>query len=62
MLSLDNAFTDEDLINFDRRVRERLETDKVIEYVAEPKLDGLAMSFRYENGKLRARARLVVTA
>jgi DNA ligase (NAD+) len=52
MLSLDNAFTEEDLINFDRRVRERLETDKVIEYVAEPKLDGLAMSFRYENGKL----------
>lgn len=52
MLSLDNAFTDEDLINFDRRVRERLETDKIIEYVAEPKLDGLAMSFRYENGKL----------
>ncbi|MFC4308093.1 NAD-dependent DNA ligase LigA [Steroidobacter flavus] len=52
MLSLDNAFTDDDLINFDRRVRERLETDKVIEYVAEPKLDGLAMSFRYENGKL----------
>lgn len=52
MLSLDNAFTDEELINFDRRVRERLETDKVIEYVAEPKLDGLAMSFRYENGKL----------
>lgn len=52
MLSLDNAFTDEDLINFDRRVRERLETDKVIEYVAEPKLDGLAMSFRYEHGKL----------
>lgn len=52
MLSLDNAFTDDDLINFDRRVRERLETDKIIEYVAEPKLDGLAMSFRYENGKL----------
>ncbi|WP_198683793.1 NAD-dependent DNA ligase LigA [Peristeroidobacter agariperforans] len=52
MLSLDNAFTDEDLINFDRRVRERLETDKIIEYVAEPKLDGLAMSFRYEKGKL----------
>lgn len=52
MLSLDNVFTDEDLLNFDRRVRERLETDKVIEYVAEPKLDGLAMSFRYEQGKL----------
>ena len=36
---LDNAFTEEDLLNFDRRVRERLETDKVIEYVAETKLD-----------------------
>lgn len=52
MLSLDNAFTDEDLINFDRRVRERLEDVEQIEYVAEPKLDGLAVSFRYEAGKL----------
>ncbi|HEY0942932.1 MAG TPA: NAD-dependent DNA ligase LigA [Steroidobacter sp.] len=52
MLSLDNAFTEEDLINFDRRVRERLEDVKEIEYVAEPKLDGLAVSFRYENGRL----------
>lgn len=53
MLSLDNAFSDEDLINFDRRVRERLENEAlVIEYVAEPKLDGLAVSFRYEDGKL----------
>ena len=52
MLSLDNAFTDEDLINFDRRVRERLEDVEQIEYVAEPKLDGLAVSFRYEGGKL----------
>lgn len=52
MLSLDNAFTDEELINFDRRVRERLEDVEQIEYVAEPKLDGLAVSFRYEAGKL----------
>lgn len=52
MLSLDNAFTDEDLISFDRRVRERLEDVQQIEYVAEPKLDGLAVSFRYEGGKL----------
>lgn len=52
MLSLDNAFTDEDLIAFDRRVRERLETSEVVEYTAEPKLDGLAVSFRYEDGKL----------
>lgn len=52
MLSLDNAFTDEELVNFDRRVRERLEDVAQIEYVAEPKLDGLAVSFRYERGKL----------
>jgi len=52
MLSLDNAFTDEDVIAFDRRVRERLESDAPVEYAAEPKLDGLAVSFRYERGKL----------
>jgi DNA ligase (NAD+) len=52
MLSLDNAFTDEDLTNFDRRVRERLENVDQVEYTAEPKLDGLAVSFRYEHGKL----------
>jgi DNA ligase (NAD+) len=52
MLSLDNAFSDEDLIAFDRRVRERLESEEPIEYSAEPKLDGLAVSFRYESGRL----------
>jgi DNA ligase (NAD+) len=52
MLSLDNAFTDEDVTAFDRRVRERLEGVETIEYAAEPKLDGLAVSFRYENGRL----------
>ena len=52
MLSLDNAFTDEDVIAFDRRVRERLEGVESVEYAAEPKLDGLAMSFRYERGRL----------
>jgi DNA ligase (NAD+) len=52
MLSLDNAFTDEDLIAFDRRVRERLEDVERVEYAAEPKLDGLAVSFRYESGRL----------
>ena len=51
MLSLDNAFSDEEVSDFDRRVRERLEID-TIEYVAEPKLDGLAISIRYENGQL----------
>jgi DNA ligase (NAD+) len=52
MLSLDNAFTEEDVLNFDRRVRERLEDVQEIEYSAEPKLDGLAVSFRYEAGRL----------
>lgn len=52
MLSLENAFTDEDLINFDRRVRERLDDVESVEYAAEPKLDGLAVSFRYESGRL----------
>jgi DNA ligase (NAD+) len=52
MLSLDNAFTDEDIVDFDRRVRERLDTKAEIEYSAEPKLDGLAVSFRYERGRL----------
>jgi len=51
MLSLDNAFTDEDVQDFDRRIREKLEREKV-EYVAEPKLDGLAISLMYENGIL----------
>lgn len=52
MLSLENAFDEEDVIAFDRRIRERLETEQPIEYAAEPKLDGLAVSFRYERGRL----------
>jgi DNA ligase (NAD+) len=51
MLSLDNAFSDDELHDFDRRVCERLETDQV-EYAAEPKLDGLAISLLYQEGKL----------
>ena len=51
MLSLDNAFSDDELNDFDRRVCERLETDQV-EYAAEPKLDGLAISLLYQEGKL----------
>lgn len=51
MLSLGNAFGRDELIEFDRRVRDRLERDDgEIIYVAEPKLDGLAISLRYENG------------
>ncbi|MFQ5642343.1 MAG: NAD-dependent DNA ligase LigA [Thiogranum sp.] len=52
MLSLDNAFDDEELGEFDRRVRERLELESV-DYVAEPKLDGLAVSLLYEDGVLK---------
>ena len=51
MLSLGNAFTRDELNEFDRRVRDRLERDeKPVIYVAEPKLDGLAISLRYEKG------------
>jgi len=49
MLSLDNGFSDEDIEDFDRRCRELLDRD-AIEYAVEPKLDGLAISLRYENG------------
>ncbi|MEM7206831.1 MAG: NAD-dependent DNA ligase LigA [Pseudomonadota bacterium] len=51
MLSLGNAFSDDDVHDFDRRVRERLEReDEHVDYVGEVKLDGLAVSLRYENG------------
>jgi len=52
MLSLDNAFDDDELGEFDRRVRERLDMESV-DYVAEPKLDGLAVSLLYEGGVLK---------
>jgi DNA ligase (NAD+) len=53
MLSLDNAFTEEALQNFHRRLTERLELeiDAPISYSAEPKLDGAAVSLLYERGK-----------
>jgi DNA ligase (NAD+) len=51
MLSLDNAFSDQEVRDFDRRIRERLDRgDEPVSYSAEPKLDGLAISARYENG------------
>jgi DNA ligase (NAD+) len=52
MLSLDNAFVDEDIINFNRRIQERLLSSQAITYVCEPKLDGLAVTLIYENGSL----------
>lgn len=50
MLSLGNVFSDEELLAFDKRIHDRLKSDAEMEYVAEPKLDGLAISLMYENG------------
>jgi DNA ligase (NAD+) len=53
MLSLNNGFAEEDLQAFDRRVRERIgRHDGGIAYMAEPKLDGLAISLFYRGGRL----------
>ena len=52
MLSLDNAFEEGEVRDFDRRVRERLDVDGDILYTAEPKLDGVAVSLLYRNGVL----------
>ncbi|HUF19645.1 MAG TPA: NAD-dependent DNA ligase LigA [Burkholderiales bacterium] len=50
MLSLNNAFSEEEVIAFDRRVREGLERDQPVAYAVEPKFDGLAISLTYERG------------
>jgi DNA ligase (NAD+) len=50
MLSLDNAFSEQEVRDFDRRVRERLGQSGAVRYAAEPKLDGLAVSALYDNG------------
>jgi DNA ligase (NAD+) len=49
MLSLNNAFADDEVAAFDRRVREGLGLEEV-EYAAEPKFDGLAISITYQDG------------
>ncbi|HEY7771918.1 MAG TPA: NAD-dependent DNA ligase LigA [Marinagarivorans sp.] len=50
MLSLGNAFSDDEMRDFDKRIRDRLKTDKAITYVCEPKFDGLAVSLLYREG------------
>jgi len=52
MLSLGNAFDEQELRDFDRRLHERLGLDLIVEYTAEPKLDGLAVSLLYKDGQL----------
>lgn len=50
MLSLDNAFSDDDIAAFDQRIHDRLKTADDIVYCCEPKLDGLAVSLLYSDG------------
>ncbi len=52
MLSLDNVFDEDELNEFNKRIQQRLEITGAIEFAAEPKLDGLAVSLLYENGVL----------
>lgn len=54
MLSLSNAFSPEDVFEFDQRIRKYLgvQPDAPLSYTAEPKIDGLSLSLRYENGDL----------
>ncbi|MEH6625226.1 MAG: NAD-dependent DNA ligase LigA [Motiliproteus sp.] len=54
MLSLDNAFNEEDMADFDRRVRDRLQMPdgQAVTYACEPKLDGIAVSLLYRRGVL----------
>ncbi|MEL6466085.1 MAG: NAD-dependent DNA ligase LigA [Pseudomonadota bacterium] len=54
MLSLSNAFDDDDVVEFDTRIRKYLglTADEPLSYTAEPKIDGLSLSLRYEDGEL----------
>ena len=55
MLSLANAFDETEARDFDKRVKKILGTSEEIEYVAEPKFDGLAIELVYERGPVRRR-------
>ena len=52
MLSLGNVFSDEELFEFDKRIRDRLTDVPSLHFCCEPKLDGIAISLLYENGAL----------
>ena len=50
LLSLDNAMNNQEIIDFDMRIKKGLQTNNEIEYILEPKLDGLAVELIYQNG------------
>jgi len=56
MLSLSNTYSEEELIDFDRRVRDGLPESEIPEYVVEMKIDGVSVSLKYENGILKTAA------
>ena len=53
MLSLDNVFSRDELLSFEKRIKDKLNTTDDIEFVAEPKLDGVAINLVYESGTLK---------
>jgi DNA ligase (NAD+) len=53
MLSLENTFSDQDIRDFDARIKRFLRDDSPVEYVVEPKIDGLAVELVYEKGSLK---------
>ena len=52
MLSLDNAFSEQDIVDFEKRIAARLNISESIEFACEPKIDGVAVSLLYEDGRL----------
>jgi DNA ligase (NAD+) len=52
MLSLDNAFSHEEVMEFDQRVKRFLKSEQEVEYTVEPKYDGLAMELTFQRGRL----------
>ena len=54
MLSLANAFSEEEIISFDKRVKRLLDTQDDVSYVVEPKLDGIGVNLVYEKGILKS--------
>lgn len=52
MLSLDNVFSMDELMSFEKRIKDKLALKEDIEFIAEPKFDGVAVNLLYESGKL----------